>query len=414
MKHYTRLIAVALLFTSLLVASSSAEVRLQWFYTEGCYKCGEVKRLIAEEERLHAGQLFVERLDIADLQNYKRMMALERQYGISQSAAMEVFIGDRCLLGHDQILRDLKKTVSEALARDAANSNRAATSRQDVAGGTAATARLGVAPRRSQERGGHLFATDTKAQSSLPSTSDVLARLGPMVVMGAGLIDGLNPCAFATIVFLVSLLAARHFTPRQLLQAGLSFAVAVFMVNFLVGLGAFSIIHRMEGFRVISDALYWLIALGAIVLGVFSIKDALAYRREYRGDAMTLKLPEAARNRMHTFLREHVNGRFVAAGCFISGAVVAVLEVACTGQIYLPTIIVIARDPVMRTRGLGYLALYNIMFILPLLAVLGLMVAGVKWQRFLNVSRRSVVLAKILLAILFFILAGFMIGHRLG
>lgn len=379
------------------INSVSPEVRLQWFYTEGCNKCGEVKRLLAGVERAHAGALKVERLEITELANYKRMMALEGQYGIGQSAPMEVFVGDRFLLGHDQIIRDLERTVADVLARGATNN-----------------LVLDIKPEQFSMPERHLEPPPHHSSPfPLPSTADVLARLGPMVVVGAGLIDGVNPCAFATIVFLVSLLVARHFTPRQLLQAGLSFGVAVFIINFLVGLGAFSVVHRMEGFRAVADGIYWLIAAGALALGVFSIKDAVAYRREARGGAMVLKVPEAARGRMHAFMRERVQGRFVLVGCFMSGAAVAVLEVVCTGQIYLPTIMVIARDPVMRPQGIGYLALYNVMFIAPLLAVLGLMLAGVKWQRFLGMSRRSVVMAKLLLAILFFVLGGVMIVSRI-
>lgn len=412
-------IVAAVLFFAVLFSSPAIEgsnqligtvadgIHLQWFYTEGCYKCGEVKRLIAEVERAHAGVLKVERLEITELENYKRMMVLERQYGISQSASMEVFVGDRFLLGHDQIIRDLKSAVANALAGGAVMSN------------MPSAAHTQGSPHHTY-RESHVSGTKRSAPSNslplvfpLPSTSDVLSRLGPIVVIGAGLIDGVNPCAFATIVFLVSLLVARHFEPRQLLQAGLAFGAAVFMVNFLVGLGAFRAIQRMEGFRVMADGIYWLIALGAVALGVFSVKDAIAYRREARGEAMVLKVLEATRDRMHTFMREHVHGRFVFVGCFLSGAVIAMLEMVCTGQIYLPTIMVIARDPVMRTQGLGYLALYNIMFIAPLLVVLALMLAGVKWQQFLSMSRRSVVTVKLLLAILFFVLGGVMIINRL-
>jgi len=52
------------------------------------------------------------------------------------------------------------------------------------------------------------------------------------------------------------------------------------------------------------------------------------------------------------------------------------------------------------------------MFIAPLLAIMGLAIAGVAWQSFLGFSRRSVVVAKAALAVLFFALAMFMVASR--
>ena len=56
-------------------------------------------------------------------------------------------------------------------------------------------------------------------------------------------------------------------------------------------------------------------------------------------------------------------------------------------------------------QALGYLAGYNLMFILPLLAVLSLTLAGLRFTRLLHWSRRTVILAKLLAALLFLALA---------
>jgi cytochrome c biogenesis protein CcdA len=61
------------------------------------------------------------------------------------------------------------------------------------------------------------------------------------VVMLAGLIDGVNPCAFATIIFFLSYLQIARRTPREMLMVGIAFISAVFLAYFLAGL----VLHKV-------------------------------------------------------------------------------------------------------------------------------------------------------------------------
>ena len=379
-------ICIILPFTASPARASAGTnaVSLQWFYTEGCYKCGEVKRLMENLELQYPGRLDIERLDISELANYKRMMDLERLYNVDQSAPMEVFAAGKVFMGHGSILRDLSPAVAAAVAA------------------------LGKIHSTN-----HPSAALTAPPPGGTSTDSVLKRLRPWLVAGAGIIDGLNPCAFATIVFLVSILASGRYTAAQIAGAGLSFSAAVFLAYFLMGLGAMKAFHHLGSFRTAADILYWAIAALAAAAGVFQARDALVYARGGDAAALRMGMPDSFRARIRAMLRERLRARFLVAGCFIAGFAVSALELVCTGQIYLPTIMVIIQDPSARARGLAYLLLYNIMFILPLLAVMGLAMAGVAWQRFLGFSRRSVTAAKAGLALLLFALAVFMAASRL-
>ena len=53
-----------------------------------------------------------------------------------------------------------------------------------------------------------------------------------------GLVDGINPCAFATIIFLVCCLAGMGRGRLQILAVGTSFTVGVFLAYLLMGIGA--------------------------------------------------------------------------------------------------------------------------------------------------------------------------------
>ena len=61
--------------------------------------------------------------------------------------------------------------------------------------------------------------------------------LGIFTVAFAGLLDGLNPCAFATLIFFVSYLTLSGRKGRQVLAVGTAFTAGVFLAYLAVGLG---------------------------------------------------------------------------------------------------------------------------------------------------------------------------------
>ncbi len=54
------------------------------------------------------------------------------------------------------------------------------------------------------------------------------------------------------------------------------------------------------------------------------------------------------------------------------GFAISVLELVCTGQVYLPTITFVMGVEEMRRHALSYLLLYNLAFVAPLLVVFAL------------------------------------------
>jgi energy-converting hydrogenase Eha subunit H len=85
-----------------------------------------------------------------------------------------------------------------------------------------------------------------------------------------------------------------------------------------------------------------------------------------------------------------------------------VLELFCTGQIYLPTLMAVWTLPGHRARALGYLLLYDAAFLLPLLGVLGLVCAGTGTACLAEFSRRRLAAVKLALALFFLGLTGYL------
>lgn len=235
------------------------------------------------------------------------------------------------------------------------------------------------------------------------------AREGPLFRMAAapiflaGLVDGINPCAFTTLLFFLSFISLRGGTRKSLAGAGLLFAAGVFLSYLAIGLGLFNIIRagfRMSGLRL---ALRVLVSGATAAFCLLTIRDLSRARAGRQGD-MLLQLPPAIKRLIHTSIRNGVRGAVFPLGVFVSGAVVAVLELACTGQVYFPTLsYMVQTDTTL--LGLGSLLLYNLAFISPLLAVLFLLLAGMSQETVRRYFERHLALAKGALAFTFAVLA---------
>jgi cytochrome c biogenesis protein CcdA len=205
--------------------------------------------------------------------------------------------------------------------------------------------------------------------------------LGILTVMLAGLIDGVNPCAFATIVFLISYLAFAGHTRRRVLLAGGAFTTAVFLTYFGVGLGFFKFLQRLAFLNTLSRIIYAVAALLVFILAALSFYDYALIRRGRRSSEMILQLPRFLKRRIHQTIRERSRSGRLVLGAFLTGAIVSLLELACTGQVYLPTIVFVTGVEGLKTHAVLYLLLYNLMFVLPLAAVFLISYLGVTWQQ---------------------------------
>ena len=119
---------------------------------------------------------------------------------------------------------------------------------------------------------------------------------------------------------------------------------------------------------------------------------------------MALKLPDKLRLRINETIRKGKNVRAYAFGAFVTGLVVSLLELACTGQVYLPTIIFVSSVPELRLRSFSYLLLYNVMFIVPLVVIFILVYFGTSSKQLTTFIQEKGSGIKLAMSILFIIL----------
>lgn len=221
-----------------------------------------------------------------------------------------------------------------------------------------------------------------------------------------GLIDGINPCAFAVIVFFISFLTVYGYNKKEVIYVGASYCLAVFITYILLGLGLFHVLYALEGFQMIIKAFYILTALVCFVFFGLSVYDFMMYQKTKDSKTMLLQLPASLKTRINKiigfFLRDKEKSTFrLIVASLAVGFIVSLVEAVCTGQVYIPTIVLIMKEPAFRMQAIIYLLLYNVMFILPLLAVFILSAAGYKSEGMNSFFKKHLGITKLLLSLVF-------------
>jgi cytochrome c biogenesis protein CcdA len=231
---------------------------------------------------------------------------------------------------------------------------------------------------------------------------------GLLTVVGAGLIDGVNPCAFATMIFLISYLSINKRKGRQLLLTGGAFTLGVFLTYLGVGFGFLRFLASLPFLNAIGKWIYGLTAILCLALAWGSVAD---YRKARAGRLhdMGLTLPDSLRELSKKLIRQGTSAKRFVLSAFLLGIGVSLVELACTGQVYLPTIIYVLGIPALRARASLALLLYNLMFIVPLVGVFVLVYYGTTSAQLVEWLNRRAATVKLGMAVLFLALAGWLI-----
>jgi HEAT repeat protein/thiol-disulfide isomerase/thioredoxin len=231
------------------------------------------------------------------------------------------------------------------------------------------------------------------------------------VILAAGLLDGVNPCAFATIIFLLSYLQIARKSSREIAQIGVAYIAGVFTAYFVLGLGLVEIVTRVTALKWAGQILNIGMGIFALVVAFFSFRDGF---RCLRGELaeMTLQLPGFLKERIHLVIRSTVRHRYFVLMAFGVGALISVLELACTGQVYLPTILYMLKNG--QESAIGYLAVYNLAFVFPLSVVFGLAYFGMTSERLVGILKKNAAWVKFGLGLLFLTLGVFLILGKLS
>lgn len=230
--------------------------------------------------------------------------------------------------------------------------------------------------------------------------------VGTMVV--GGLLDGINPCAIATLIFLLSYLTFAGRSRNQILATGLSFCAGLFLTYLLIGLGYLAALRSSENWIWGPRILYTVMAVGTLILAIYTFRDYLKARAGAFGD-MALRMPKQFTRLGHGVIRNMSSTPTSVLLALAAGILLALLEFACTGQIYLPALTSVWGMGLLRTQVLGLLSLYVLMFILPLLLITALAGVGVSSARLARWASEHTAKVKLATLVLFIVMTIYLV-----
>ena len=179
----------------------------------------------------------------------------------------------------------------------------------------------------------------------------------PLFTIVIGLLDGFNPCSMWVLIFMLSLLAGLDNRPKVLLIAGTF--VAVEGIAYFAFMAAWLNTFLLIGLSRITELI-----LGSIagLIGGLNIKDFWAFRR-----GISLGIPEAAKPGLYAKMRRILQAETIIAallGTVMLAVLVQAVELVCTAGLPALYTRILTMQQLERWGYYGYLALYNVAYML--------------------------------------------------
>jgi cytochrome c biogenesis protein CcdA len=186
-------------------------------------------------------------------------------------------------------------------------------------------------------------------------------------VASLALADAINPCALAVLtLMLLSVLTSCPEDRKRILWAGFAFISAIFVFYLLYGLIIIQSFQLVGILVQVRPVIYQAVAVGAIALGILNIRDFLGHRT--RGPFM--EMPVSFRPKV----RDLVTGVTSPPGAFLAGMLVSAFLLPCTIGPYIIAGGLLSVFDLLST--IPYLILYNLIFVVPMVAITILVYAG--------------------------------------
>jgi len=351
------------------------KVVLEFFFEEGCDSCAEVRRTVWPElEQRYSGYYEIRERDIGIQSNFLELVHYQEVARIKDNEPVSMVVDGRDYLpGAVRIKAQLFSAIDQSLIRR-------------LKGGTVELIATSVPQ------------VEAAGLGVLQRRIDRFTLLG---VISVAAVDSINPCAISALVFFMSLLSAARIGVSRMWLSGLSFLAACFVTYLGIGLGLLKVLGFLTAFHEMRRVIDLLLMAVMIGFAYLSFRDAARYHRTGRAADVALKLPEKIQARIHRVMKSGLQTHHLVLGGLGVGMVVTVLESVCTGQVYVPALVMMLKSGQSIWRCVVYLLVYNAVFVMPLLVVLGLTCAGLKTPVLVAWSRRNVVTSKILLGLLF-------------
>jgi glutaredoxin len=315
------LVAVALLLAVGATLSRAQQPTLEMWSREGCPYCAEASAYL-EELRQRRSDVRIVVYDIyRDPAARERFLALSEQYGVQRPGVPSFLVRGEFLVGWGGA-----EITGRAL--------------ESLLGGAAMPP---AEPQRVQTR--RFGEIDARA-------------LGlPLFTAAIGLLDGFNPCALWVLVFVLSLLVNMKDRGKVLLVGG-TFVLASGAVYFAF-MAAWLNVFLAVG---VSRPIQVVLGAAAILIGLVNVKDFVAF-----GRGLSLSIPDSAKPTIYARTRAVLQAENIAGALgavIVLALLVNTVELLCTSGLPAVYTQILAARELPAWQYYGYLALYNVFYML--------------------------------------------------
>ena len=358
LERFFRRLSAALILLLLISGSSvSAGIPapdIEVFVRAGCPHCEAAKTFLEELQRQRPNLRIVFRDVEQDPTALHELQELAARHGIQAGGVPAFHLRGKLIVGYSNaestgtnitaLLDQPLTEITGGLAQDAC--------RPETDASCIERARLSPPPSDSVE---------TRWFGPLSA-----GKLGlPLFTIAIGLLDGFNPCSMWVLLFMLSLLAGLANRPKMLLIAGTF--VAVEGIAYFAFMAAWLNMFLLIGLSRLTELI-----LGSIagLAGVINIKDFWAFQR-----GISLRIPDAAKPGLYARMRRifQAENIFVALlGTVMLALLVQAVELVCTAGLPALYTGILTMRQLDRLTYYGYLALYNVAYMLDDILVLAI------------------------------------------
>jgi glutaredoxin len=322
-------------------------VRLQVFWSRTCPHCRSALAFI-ETLRQHEPWIEIQTFELTqDRTNLQRYVEQARTLGEEAQAVPAFFVCGRMLTGFDN---------AEGMGAQ-------------LLGLAHFCRRLGPSPVAGSGQGGSTFSAEAATLEN--ATAIDLPLLGrvdanqlslPALTLVLASLDAFNPCAFFVLLFLLSLMVHARGRGRMLL-VGVTFVVFSGLVYFLFMAAWLNLFLVVGGAAVVTTVA----GLIALLIGGLNIKDYFLFKQ-----GPTLSIPDQAKPGLFARMRGLIAADRL--GTLLLGTATLALaansyELLCTAGFPMVFTRTLTLQQLPASTYYGYLALYNLIYVLPLLAI---------------------------------------------
>ncbi len=221
------------------------------------------------------------------------------------------------------------------------------------------------------------------------------------VLIGAALVDSINPCTLAVMTMLLAVILLSK-GRKETLLAGIAFTATVFVMYLLFGLGILKAITTTG----LTEIFFIIVTILALVLAVMEINAYFNYKPGFFAVEMPMFL--------RPYAKKAIEKAISLPGVIAAAVFCSVFLLPCSSGPYLMVLGLLAKE--ISTLHLMYLIVYNLFFVLPMVMITALVVAGYATVQKISETKEKYIrkihlISGVLLLGIFFLMLAHLLGY---